>query len=159
VEFTNFFSQISLQLSNISLCFEAVETCLSKVEQPHYTPSAHQTYPTNTATYYEKMAMPLNISDDILEYAPPTTDYKHSIYLFLENIYHNHYDLNDSFLPNPHYSILLGEFDLSFQEWLNALKIYNKLQYISTEQINSFFSWCLGYIELMANTISASQDS
>jgi hypothetical protein len=105
------------------------------------------------------MAMPLNIPDNTSEYAPPTMDYKHSIYLFLENIYCNHYDLNDPFLPNPHYSILLGEFDLSFQEWLDALKIHDEPQYIPTEQINSFFSWHLGHIELMANTISPSQDS
>jgi hypothetical protein len=160
VEFTNFFSQISSQLSNISSHFEAVETRLSKVERPYYSPSAYQTQPTDEAAYYEEMAMPLNIPDDTSEYALPTADHKQSDYLlFLKNIYHNHYDLNDRFLPTLHHSILTGEFDLSFQEWLVALQIHDEPRYLPAAQINTFFSWRLGHIELMANTDSHSQYS
>ena len=159
--FASFFSQISSQISNLGGRFDTIEHRLLKVEQQHqdrYSPSAPQ--PAAFPPYDHDIEMPHDLVDDNSEYAIPTTATNHEDeLLFLENIYRNHYNLNDIFLPTLHRSILDGEVESLFNTWLDTFRIDTEPKYLTATETNGFFVWRLGHIENMANTPSSEQQA
>ena len=158
--FANFFAQISSQISSLSSQFQHVESRLSNLEQPKaYTPSAI----APKWAEYNVDTSPPDFPDDTSDYCPPIafqmqTEEHDRVDLFLERIYRKHYNIQDRVLPSIHNHILRSEFHSSFDLWMEFFGITSDVADITNKQINTFLSWRLKYIDIMADTPSDLQD-
>ena len=68
-----------------------------------------------------------------------------------------HYNIKSSGLPKEHQDIIALEFETSFRQWFFDHPEFSSYTAIPVELLNSFFIWCLGYLDRMANTAGKDQ--